>query len=334
MHAGKARPQLTSFAGVQVPEKSVVLLVKFAPTLAFYTWHCLQNLPAELDSALLSKRASATDQPAALAYGCAEALGASPGTMACLMILSPNELLPESILPVTEAAVFFQDPINKSKLRPKVTVCTSFLTTLLQPDACKDNFRQSFNPGLHPGSLFAAATKADCKDAASSAPHSNRTGSPDMSAEMNASTDQAQNAAYDRLLGHLCAAILTTKLLLLAQPVQHVTSQEKRHGSLLRITNKVLEEMQAAGNQIIAAPVVMPALYVHKAEQCTRSLMCHVKALMEYSAKHVPQEGPLWHLLSTAKQALKCILFSSALPRDAALLDFSCQRNQLSTLYM
>lgn len=164
------------------------------------------------------------------------------------MTLSPNELLPEGVLPVTESAVYLQDPINKSKLQHELTACISFLPTLLQPGACKDNRERSSLAGLQPDSpvLFVGASKADCKDAASSVPDSNRSGSPDLSAEMNASADQAPNPAYERLMEHLCASIL---LLLLAQPVQHVSLYQNRHGSLLVITSKVLENMQAAGTK-------------------------------------------------------------------------------------
>ena len=301
----------------------MVLLVKFAPTLAFFTWLCLQNLPSELVSS------GGTYLHTSLAESCAFALRSNQEAIGCLIAPSPKKLLPEGILPVTQSAAYLQDPVNKSNLQPEITILASFLTSL-QPENFRDSPQQSWESlqgrqqNDSPALSLPAARSADCESPAScSTADSTWPHTPSLLANADASASQQQDVALStRLMGALHAAILTTKLLTLAQPVKHVTSLKDRHGVLLNIAVMLFQEVQAIDDQMKAAGIAVPAQHATKLELCTGTLMSNVTGLLHQSTQPFSPQDPQWSLLCVAKVAIETCFHSCVLPRAAALQQF------------
>ena len=96
---------------MQMLQKSTVLLVKFHPTVACYTWHCMQVLLKEATSAVYHIPGT-LDQVTALACDCASILSSNPAVVAGVTSLLPSALLPEAALPVSSSAGYLQEKLT------------------------------------------------------------------------------------------------------------------------------------------------------------------------------------------------------------------------------
>ena len=293
---------------MQMPEKSTVLLVKFNPTVAFYTWHCTQMLLSKCDPALYHFQTfGSLDQSASLACNCASILSSTPAIVTDVTSLLPSALLPQAALPVSESAGYLQDPAKIGSLSPQLRMCMSFLTGLLQPGCSEDSLQHSSQ---------ASATKSVPVPTSAVA-----TACTPLSKPVPA-TDQQQMPAITRLKRALGGVVMTSKLTYLAQHVKSQTSEKQRHSLLLTLTRKLLEDVSTAARKL-APGTDVPAEDLQNMRHLIRALMLNALDIVRQAAGQALLSDGQWSLLNISEQAVQCCLYSSPLLCDAALGTFS-----------
>lgn len=271
---------------MQVPDKSTVLLVIFQPTVAFYTFQCMQMLSLEPGSAVCYD-SNALPELAMLACSCAAAMAATPASVADLSSLLPSDLLPEASLPVSKSAAYMLNIAGDSQLKVELKMCMVFLLSLLQPS--------SATKSLH--LLLPAATPAP--------------------AQLD-----TQASAVLRLRTALGGVVLTSKLFHLVQQVKREPSLKNIHVPLLMVTSKLLTDVQhAAGKLTDDSTMQEQALY--SLRSLIEALMQNALSLLQQAVQQTAgqtsgsddrRSGP-----GVAEEAVRCCFYSLPMLRLAAL---------------
>ena len=312
---------------MQMPQKSTVLLVRFQPTVAFYTWHCLQML-SETGSAT-SYVPGTVDQRIPLACDCASILSSNPAATTDLTSLLPSALLLEAALPVSNSAGHLQDPANESSLSPQLRMCMSFLTGLLQPGCPEGSLQVPSQASATKSVPVPVSAVAACTQPTKPVPEPDSNGQSvcDSPAASHISSDQQHMATIMRLKRALGGVVMTSKLVYLAEHVKHKTSLKERQGPLMILISQLLADVTDTAGKLRPG-TDMPSEDLQNMRHLIRALMSNAldilrQALQQAAAGQAPLSDGPWSLFGTAEQAVRCCLYSSSLLCDAALCTFS-----------
>ena len=211
-----------------------MLLVTFKPTLAFYTWHCLQTLVTKASSEGPFGRAE-IGHSTRMALRC---VSIAPANLNLLVDIAPFEILPETFLPLEESPASQLDPASDSQLQPHVQLCVGFLLSLLHMPPLSNSPEQAQST-THTAQASVPADNSDTTDAKQDistfvpcAIAQELPAPPHGSHGMLQSNTLMASSVYVR-----AAAVLTVKMLLLAQPVTAQTQLASRNGLLIQTLN-------------------------------------------------------------------------------------------------
>ena len=312
---------------MQMPQTSTVLLVRFQPTVAFYTWHCMQML-SESGSAT-SYVPGTVDQRVPLACDCASILSSNPAAATDLTSLLPSALLPEAALPVSNSAGCLQEHANESSLSHQLRMCMSFLTGLLQPGCLRGSLQHPSQASATKSGSVPTTVAAACTQPTKPVPESDSNGQSvcDSPAASHISSDQQHTATIMRLKRALGGVVMTSKLIYLAEHVKHKTSLKERQGPLVILTSHLLADVTDTAGKLRPGTDV-PLEDLQNICHLIRALMSNAldvlrQALQQAAAGQAPLSDGPWSLFGTAEQAVRCCLYSSPLLCDAALCTFS-----------
>lgn len=118
---------------LQVTQKSAILLVHFQPTFCFFVWYCLRDMCPQSPSGKHRQEEYDPKPAANFAIHWATQL-AHPLALAALMDMRPDDLLPESCLPLTEFALKQQ---QQSQTHTGFLMYMLFIQGLHQPEVGK-----------------------------------------------------------------------------------------------------------------------------------------------------------------------------------------------------
>ena len=195
-------------------------------------------------------------QPVDFAIRCASTLFSSPDILNDLSSLQPGELLPKTALPVTNSLHASWHILNQ---RSELQMCVSFLTGLLQLDNFSASLQQPAQitlsdqlsqapsePGVRTSSADAMDTATDCQ------PQLQITERNALAQHGSAGTMQQHENAVQDVKEILSALVLTTKLLLLIQPVLSRDAAKPRFGPLLAVISALQRRLLSVQDLAVA----------------------------------------------------------------------------------
>ena len=224
---------------LQVPQGSAVLLVTFKPTLAFYTWHCLQTLAPKSSYENWPFEVAGVEHSTRVAVCCVTTAHAN---LNLLVNSSPFEVLPETFLPpLAKSPASQQNPASDSQLQPHVQLCVDFLWGMLHMPPLSNSPEQAQSTThAAQASVPVDNSKAidDTQYSPSSVPHAI---AQDLSAPPHGSHEKLQWNTLMKSRVYVCAAVvLTAQMLLLAQSVTAQTQLADRNGLLIHTLTVLL----------------------------------------------------------------------------------------------
>ena len=294
---------------LQVPQSSAVLLVTFKPTMAFYTWHCLQTLAPKPSSENWLYGVAEIEHSINTAAWCVSVADAN---LKLLVNISPYEALPETLLPLEKSPASQQDPASDSQLQPHVQLCVNFLLGLLHMPTLSNSPEQAQSTTqAAQASVPADNSKAtDAKqDSSSSVPCAM---AQDPSATQHGSHGRLQrNTLMESRVYVHAAAVLTVKLLLLAQPVKAQMQLADRNGLLLQTLTVLLGHIDY---NPFTAPAHAQRWHVSEKIRDVSVLMHPAMVLFQQAVLLAPEQyrdASLWSTHQVIHRILRCESLSS-----------------------
>ena len=283
---------------LQMPHSSTVLLVTFKPTMAFYTWHCLQTLAPKPSSETWPLEKAVVDHSTRMAV---HYVSIAHIDLNLLINVSPFEVLPETFLPLEKSPASQPDPASHSQLQPHVQLCVNFLLGLLCMPSLSNSPKQA-----HTTTHVAQASVPVDKSEATGVQHDSSSSVPyaiaqDLSAVQHGSHAKLQS---NTLVEHFDAAVLTVKMLLLAQPVTAQTQLADRNGLLIYTLTMLVE---ALNSETATAPA-QTQLEIQK-KRDIQALMQPAMVLFQQAVLLVPQQyrdAVLWTTYLVVHRILGC----------------------------
>ena len=289
---------------LQVLDRSVVLLVSFQPTIAFFCWYCLYSFcPKPLEG----ERPHACDSDAAvtLAITCA---ANNSGALATLAAILSDQLLPAACMPPAASISSLQQAAEQ----PGLDMCMSFMTQLAQLAPGRSVPQQA--PTAQSGTLFTDVTQPQESLGYCCTPASQNC---DKASSENSQSGKAQAAAT-----YLKALILVTQVLCLIQPIT-AHSTDLTHAPLLSIMtvllNKVTRLSYAAAEAIGRTPCDdngREAMWLYDV------VMQLAMRLFHLVVQQHPDPYHMWNVLLVTERLLSASLQGSA---QASLATFCKQ---------
>ena len=297
---------------LQVPQSSAVLLVTFKPTMAFYTWHCLQTLAPKPSSehwphGALAKMGHSINT----AVWCVSVAHAN---LKLLVNISPYEVLPETLLPLEKSPASQLDPASDSQLQPHVQLCVNFLLGLLHMPLLSNSPEQAQSTAH----AAQASVPADNSKAPDAKQDSSSSGPCAMAQDLSAVQHgrlQSNILMESRVYVH-AAAVLTVKMLLLAQPVTAQTQPADRNRLLIHTLTVLLN---AIDYNLITAPAHAQRWHVAEKDRDVQVLLHPAMVLFQQAALLVPEQyrdAGSWGTHEVIHRILGCESLNSAAGRQ------------------
>ena len=287
---------------LQVPQSSAVLLVTFKPTMAFYTWHCLQTLAPKPSSETWPFVKAEVEHITRMAV---HYVSIAHVNLNLLVNISPFEVLPETFLPLEKSPACQQHPASHGQLQPHVQLCVDFLLGLLHM-APLSNSPEQAQSTLHAAQASVPVNNSEATDAkqdsSSTVPCAIAQG---LSAVQHGSLGRLQSNTLSRV-DVRAAAVLSVKMLLLAQPVTAQTQLADRNGLLIHTLTVLLKALDP---ETANAPARTQLEAEEKRD--VQALMQPAMVLFQQAVLQVPEEGQyrdtgLWSTYEVIYRIMRC----------------------------